>query len=71
MNSSTIFTSPSLDDVVDVALEQLLRLQRLLELVHEVLVDVLVEVLDPERLPRRVAMPSSVGTTVRFASSTS
>ncbi len=39
-----------LDDVVDVALEELLGPQRLLELVHEVLVDVLVEVLDPERL---------------------
>ena len=50
MNSSTIFTSPSLHDVVDVALEQLLGAQRLLELVHEVLVDVLVEVLDAERL---------------------
>ena len=37
------------DDVVDVALEQLLAAQRLLELVHVVLVDVLVEVLDAER----------------------
>ena len=50
MNSSTIFTSPSCDDVVDVALEQLLGAQRRLELVHEVLVDVLVEVVDAERL---------------------
>ena len=39
-----------LDDVVDVALEQLLAAERLLELVHVVLVDVLVEVLDAERL---------------------
>ena len=39
-----------LDDVVDVALEQLLGPQRLLELVHVVLVHVLVEVLDAERL---------------------
>ena len=39
-----------LDDVVDVALEELLAAQRLLELVHVVLVDVLVEVLDAERL---------------------
>ncbi len=35
---------------VDVALEELLRAQRGLELVHEVLVDVLVEVRDVERL---------------------
>ena len=40
----------ALDDVVDVALEQLLGAQRGLELVHEVLVDVLVEVVDAERL---------------------
>ena len=39
-----------MDDVVDVALEQLLGPQRLLDLVHVVLVDVLVEVLDAERL---------------------
>ena len=39
-----------LDDVVDVALEQLLGAERGLELVDEVLVDVLVEVLDTERL---------------------
>ena len=39
-----------LDDVVDVALEQLLAAQRLLQLVHVVLVHVLVEVLDAERL---------------------
>ena len=39
-----------LDDVVDVALEQLLGAQRGLELVDEVLVDVLVEVVDAERL---------------------
>ena len=39
-----------LDDVVDVELEQLLAAQRLLQLVHVVLVDVLVEVLDAERL---------------------
>ena len=38
------------DQIVDVALEELLGLQRLLDLVHVVLVDVLVEVLDPERL---------------------
>ena len=37
-------------DVVDVALEQFLRAQRLLQLVDEVLVDVLVEVVDRERL---------------------
>ena len=40
----------ALHDVVDVALEQLLGAQRGLELVHEVLVDVLVEVVDAERL---------------------
>ena len=39
-----------LHEVVDVALEQLLGAQRLLDLVHVVLVDVLVEVLDAERL---------------------
>ena len=39
-----------LDDVVDVALEELLGAQRGLELVHEVLVDVLVQVRDSERL---------------------
>ena len=60
-----------LHDVVDVALEQLLGPQRGLELVHEVLVDVLVEVVDAERLLDRASTPSSVGTTVRFASSTS
>ena len=38
-----------LHEVVDVALEQLLGPQRLLDLVHVVLVDVLVEVLDTER----------------------
>ena len=40
----------ALHDVVDVALEQLLGAQRGLQLVHEVLVDVLVEVVDAERL---------------------
>ena len=40
----------ALHDVVDVALEQLLGPQRGLQLVHEVLVDVLVEVVDAERL---------------------
>ena len=60
-----------LHHVVDVALEQLLGAQRRLELVDEVLVDVLVEVVDAERLPRPAATPSSVGTTVFFASSTS
>ena len=40
----------ALHDVVDVVLEQLLGAQRGLELVHEVLVDVLVEVVDAERL---------------------
>ncbi len=39
-----------LHDVVDVALEQLLGAQRRLELVDEVLVDVLVEVVDAERV---------------------
>ena len=38
-----------LHEVVDVALEQLLGAQRLLDLVHVVLVDVLVEVVDAER----------------------
>ena len=50
VNSSTMCTSPLLHEVVDVALEQLLGAQRLLDLVHVVLVDVLVEVLDAERL---------------------
>ena len=40
----------ALHDVVDVLLEQLLGAQRGLQLVHEVLVDVLVEVVDAERL---------------------
>src|SRR5262249_54710158 len=39
-----------LNDVVDVPLEQLLGAQRRLELVHEVLVDMLVQVVDRERL---------------------
>ena len=43
----------ALHDVVDVALEQLLRPQRGLQLVDEVLVDVLVEVVDAERLLHR------------------
>ena len=43
----------ALHDVVDVLLEQLLRPQRGLQLVHEVLVDVLVEVVDAERLLHR------------------
>ena len=38
-----------LDDVVDVALEERLRLQRLVQVVHELHVAGVVEVLDPER----------------------
>ena len=49
VNSSTIFTSPSCDDVVDVALVQRLRLQRLVEVVDELHVARVVEVLDVER----------------------
>ena len=43
-----------LDDVVDVALEERLRLQRLVEVVHELHVASVVEVLDPERALDRV-----------------
>jgi hypothetical protein len=58
------------DDVVLVPVEQFLGPQGHAELVHQVLLDAVVEVLDPEGSSTR-SMPSSVGATWRFSSSTS
>ena len=50
VNSSTIMTSPSCDDVLDVALVERLGLQRLDQVVDELAVAGRVQVLDAERL---------------------
>ena len=49
VNSSTMMTSPSLYHVVDVALVERLRLERLHEVIHEDDVLRVVEVVDAER----------------------
>ena len=59
-----------LDDVVLVALVQLLGLQRDRQLVHQVLLHLVVQVLDAERCST-FSMPASSGTTTRLSSSTS
>jgi hypothetical protein len=43
-----------LDHIVDIALEERLRLQRLIQVVHELHVSGVVEVVDPERALDRV-----------------
>ena len=71
VNSSTIFTSPFDDHVVHVAVEQELRLERLLQVVGQLAGRVGVDVVDAEHGLDLARGPHSVALMVFLASSIS